>query len=1350
MFSRDITYPSSTPGHNRDRVIEWLAVSHVDSSGSDEAAEGQLSVIQTRLTVSGRINPIGIETEPRFGWRPPSNRQSAYELAIASTPGAADVVSTGKVESEASQGIAVPLTLTSSTRYFWRVRTWDGEDRVSEWSPDAFFETGLLNGEADWAGAKWIGGRQPQDHDWRNSTTAVCFTGQAGSPLTVLLRAQPVGKKWEETLAWTIGPRIVGNSRLTGAVEGGATALPVDSVRNWNAGDVVRVQHDDGEFRTTASEVGSSDVDDVVRFAIAPSVIYLSADPGLSAGEPLTVGDTDVTITSVTSAMGGCVFAFEPALAAPAAAGTRVFRVGTGISLAEPLPRSLPAGTAVVGESALKVQVSTRHYAGNTGVPGGIPAVVWGQNFYDPQSETNPTAAGGREVPGGVVDIPVEAGLTLENWTDEHELVVELDEDTATTSIDGVEVDRRTLNGDERRASGSVGFAAGTTAVIRRLAVTGDGGSIDVDFRTGANPLESGIAGPEGLRVGILNAMLPIANPAPLLRTSFEIPDAPVKAARLYATAGGQYELTVNGLPLTLDGGPAAADGSNIPRLVPDHTNFDRTVLYDSFDVTALVQSGSNVLAAELGRGWYGVTTPTEWYWNLANYQGAPRLRAKLVVTLADGSEHVVVTDDGWETTDGPTTFDSVYSGEEFDRRRADELSGWRTGGDAAEWQDAVVTAAPGHNPSGHGPLPTTREEPGFVAAKVRAHEAEPVLVNEIRQPDWIRETSPGSGVYVADFGQILTGFPVLTLDGVPTSAQGVTVRFRGGNAVTGNGTAESPFVVDEENGFHDANLQVNYYTVGSQPTQTWASRLTHWGFRYVELRNLDVALGRPFDPAADLGIVHVEVARSGFARTGRFGTDNDLVNRIQTNLEWAEQNNLLHKPTDTPSREKNGWSGDAMASSETQSLNWDVNALFTKYLRDFPDAQASTGHLPMILPAAKGGYGYDQTPGWDFCWSAVPCWDSAYFVMPAELERYYGNDSLYAELYPGQELLLNYYSKLFTEENDYLFRSSLGEYSGAGDAGDSAVINLQFYIHFADYMVRVGRQLGLDDRAEHYGQLGRTLRAAFLRNFWDDQARCVVNGNPESANAMAVAFDLIPGSDLPEDDPRYLAGSATVEDNRASALAAVAASIENAGYHLQAGMYGSRYEFMVLADHGYTDTVLQAVTVLDAPGYAVQIAQGATSLWEMWDRGSLNHHYRSNIATWFYQGLAGIRPTSEGYATLRIRPILPSTIAVPSGVPQFPGDVVERSPLNHVQASIDTPRGLVVSSWDRTEDGHFHLEIEVPPNTPTEVWVPGAAISDATPATRHLRTETWAGKSYEVYEAEAGTHRFESELTPQ
>ncbi|MEU6352933.1 family 78 glycoside hydrolase catalytic domain [Streptomyces sp. NPDC047072] len=1188
------------------------------------AADAGHATTPTGLQVNSRLAPLGTETAPTFSWVPPVARQTAYEIEVGTRPGGADVWRSGRVAG--ANSTHVPFgggALHSERAYFWRVRTWDDKDAPGPWSEAARWETGLLKGESDWAGARWIGGRTTQDHDWKDLTATVVFRGgtDPAAGLSLLLRAEPVGKTWGEALVWALR----------------------------QSGD------------------------------------------------------------------------------------------------------------------AMHLVMTTSHYAGNTWVDDGTSEPDWGVNHYDPQSETNPTTAGTRNVPVGTVALPASTGLTKDTWaTRDHTVRVEARGLTVTTTVNGVEVDTRTLTGDQIRRHGSFGFAGGTNATIRSVQVTGTGApDFSADLTTGANPFESGIPTPAGLTfppknpyIPAKNTVLPIAAPAPLLRRSFALPRGRrIAEARLHLSAAGNVTFTVNGDPLTVDGRRAVRDRTNVPRLLTDQSTYDRTVLYDTFDVTALLRAGAeNVLAAELGRGWYGVTTPQEWYWQLAPYAGQPRLRAKLVVTHTDGSRTTLVTDEDWLAADGPTTFDSVYSGEKYDARRAEQVGEWRTAGHRTgrDWRPATVLIPPGScsgpSPKHHGALPATTIPDGFRPAAVRAHEAEPVLVHQILRPVSLTETAPGSGVWILDYGQIMTGLVRLSLTGIRPDREGLTLRIRGGNRVSGgDGTAASPFSVEEENFQHDANLQTHYYTLGRRPTQTWEQQFSHFGFRYLEVMNLEAVLGRGPDLQRDANLLTVGVARTGFARTGIFTTDNALLNRLQRNLEWAEQNNLVQKPTDTPSREKNGWTGDAMASSESQSLTWDVNGVLTTYLRHFPDTQISTGQLPMIVPVAKGGYGYDRTPGWNAAWKAVPAWDSAYFVIPWELYTYYGNSSLFAELYDHQDALLTYYETLFTPENDYKFEASLGAYSGAEAPGSNAVISLAFYVRFCDYMDEVGRKLGRRERAAHYARLARTLRKAFVANYWDASLGYFTQGSVSSENAMAIAFDLVPGSDLSPDDPRYLAGTNSLAENRKALAKLLADRIVAADRHLQNDMYGSRHEFNVLSEYGYTDIALQAVTQTGVPGYVYQIAKGATSLWEQWtDRLSVDHHYRSNVATWFYQSLAGIKPTATAYETLRVRPYIPS-VAVDSRVPKGVDDTdLAPATLDEVSASIDTVRGRVSSRWRRRADGRIDLAVTVPYNTEAEIWVPTQDKPVTAPrGAAFLRDDTSGGAAYKVYRARAGSYRF-------
>ena len=235
-----------------------------------------------------------------------------------------------------------------------------------------------------------------------------------------------------------------------------------------------------------------------------------------------------------------------------------------------------------------------------------------------------------------------------------------------------------------------------------------------------------------------------------------------------------------------------------------------------------------------------------------------------------------------------------------------------------------------------------------------------------------------------------------------------------------------------------------------------------------------------------------------------------------------------------------------------------------------------------------------------------------------------------------------------------------------------------------------------------------------------------------------------MPGSDLDPTDPLYVPGGPTQAQNRARLAKLLADRIVAANHHIVNDMYGSRYEFNILDEYGYTDIALKAVTQTGAPGYVDQIAKGATSLWENWTGGSLNHHYRSNVATWFYQGLAGIQPTSPAYATVRVRPHIPS-VPVNAEVPASVDDTdLATDTLDRVDASIDTVRGTVASSWRRLADGRIGLTVTVPSNTEAEIWVPTQGKPVRAPVgVRFLRQDTSGGQDYAVYRATMGRYAF-------
>ena len=306
--------------------------------------------------------------------------------------------------------------------------------------------------------------------------------------------------------------------------------------------------------------------------------------------------------------------------------------------------------------------------------------------------------------------------------------------------------------------------------------------------------------------------------------------------------------------------------------------------------------------------------------------------------------------------------------------------------------------------------------------------------------------------------------------------------------------------------------------------------------------------------------------------------------------------------------------------------------AALTSTCAAFPTHSLDTGQVPMILPAAKGGYGYDRTPGWNATWQAVPAWDSALFLIPWELYRYYGSTDLFAELYPMQDscsaTTRPCSRRRTTTRSPPRWVPTPAPRAPAATRSSAC----RCYIRFCDYMSSVGAMIGQTERAEPLrrqgshpargvrpevlGPDGRTLHPGqhlqreHPRHRLEHGARRRPRPQTTRSTWPAPPPRQRSRSGWPSCSPTASWPPTTTSRTTCTARATSSASLD---------------------DYGYTDIALRAVTQTGAPGYVDQIARGATSLWESWTGGSLNHHYRGNVATWFYQALAGYPPHRTG-----------------------------------------------------------------------------------------------------------------------
>ncbi|GAA2974436.1 alpha-L-rhamnosidase [Microbacterium terrae] len=143
--------------------------------------------------------------------------------------------------------------------------------------------------------------------------------------------------------------------------------------------------------------------------------------------------------------------------------------------------------------------------------------------------------------------------------------------------------------------------------------------------------------------------------PAPIVSRTFEIPGE-VRSARLYATAHGIYQASVNGTPV------------DDTVLAPGWTSYDDRLRYHTYDVTQLVREGANDFSALLGNGWY--RGYLSYMGERALYGERVALCAQLEVVTEDGAIHVIATDTTWTAHESQIISDDLYNGQTADLRR--------------------------------------------------------------------------------------------------------------------------------------------------------------------------------------------------------------------------------------------------------------------------------------------------------------------------------------------------------------------------------------------------------------------------------------------------------------------------------------------------------------------------------------------------------------------------------------------------------------------------------------------------------------------------------------------------------
>ncbi|WP_343669686.1 family 78 glycoside hydrolase catalytic domain [Chitinophaga sp.] len=527
----------------------------------------------------------------------------------------------------------------------------------------------------------------------------------------------------------------------------------------------------------------------------------------------------------------------------------------------------------------------------------------------------------------------------------------------------------------------------------------------------------------------------------PLFRKSFTT-TKPIKTAQLTITGLGHYELTING----------KKPGNSF--LAPGWTNYDKRVLYNTYDVTSYLRNGENTLGVIVGNGFYYINK--ERYHKLLTAFGYPKMYCQLQITYTDGSSFNIVSDQSWKTSPSPITFTSIYGGEDYDARL--EQDGWDCPGfDDSNWKNALLVQAP--------------------AGKLEEEKDYPVTIAETIPVKSINNT-------IYDFGQNAAGIISLKIKG----HKGQTIKLTPAELLTPAGLSNQR-----------ATGKPYYYsyTLKGNGIEEWHPRFTYYGFRYIQVE------GATPDQILDLKLLHI---RNSSPENGTFTCSNPLFNQIYNLIKWAIKSNLQSVATDCPHREKLGWLEQDYLMGNSIQFNYDIRLLYQKLVNDMIDAQTPEGLVPDIAPE----YVFFDDKGFGFRDS--PEWGSACVILPWLLYKWYGDTETMQTAYP---MMQRYIAYLANKSDNHILSYGLGDWFDYGPARPGVaqltpkdLTATAIYYYDCRLLADMATILKKKE-ANSYRQQANNIKQSFNNKFFNKQTKVYATGS-QTSMAMPLCTGLV------------------------------------------------------------------------------------------------------------------------------------------------------------------------------------------------------------------------------------------------
>ncbi|MFB7893627.1 family 78 glycoside hydrolase catalytic domain [Microbacterium sp. NPDC056044] len=756
------------------------------------------------------------------------------------------------------------------------------------------------------------------------------------------------------------------------------------------------------------------------------------------------------------------------------------------------------------------------------------------------------------------------------------------------------------------------------------------------------------------------------SRPAHDFTTTFTLAEVPSEA-RLYSAALGVYELFVNGQRI---GGAELAPGS---------TSYDRTLYAQAADPASALVPGLNTLRLRVSDGWFRGRTDA--FRKEALWGPRVAVRAELRVLGPEGPRTAAATDGAWQVAESEIVTADLMDGEVADLRR-----------DAVPLGSAIV---------------------GGEAPPVSWSPAPPVRVVEELSPASITRIGPDD--LVVDFGQNVSGrvrLSELGEDGARTTLTfGEHIGPDGQVTLTHLDTPSPdgsvvPFVQRDE-------------VISDGKSRSFEPHHTVHGFQYVQIHRDGIEL-------TERDVIS-QVLHTDLRSVGTFSSSDEDLNRLWDVARWSFRGNAVDVPTDCPTRERAGWTGDWQIFLSTAVQLFDVDGFSRKWLQSVRDDQLDDGRIVNISPDPSRMRVFPN-PAVDFATGSAG-WGDAVILVPWELYRTYGDVRVLRDSWDAMTRWVSFALNAAADHRhpsrverspeplpheQYIWDGTfhfgewceptpIAEDGTPGPAmpdpmawamSDKGEVGTAYLYRSVSTLAAIAGVLGDATAAAQYRDIADKVRDAWRQEFIDDDGR--TPNNTQASYVRALSTGLAP------------------EPLRERAAQHLVALIEEADGHLGTGFLSTADLLPTLADTGHADVAEQLLWQRSTPSWLGMLDRGATTIWEEWEgvdrngnaHASLNHYSKGAVIRYLHSHILGLQQDDESVAwtSFTVAPVVPAR-------------------LNWARGHFDSPQGLIEVDWQVDSDDAV-LRVQVPGGaTATIIW--GDQQQQVGPGHHELHTRT-------------------------